>query len=251
MDELGATPDKIRTIDDIARLPLTVKTICATRILLASSPAIARGRAAARIEWHDRQADRRGLQPGRSGRLEKRDTALANRLRSARGATWCRTPMAMGCSPAGWVSTTGPRPWARRSSLSPAATPIADHGDERFRRLGHLLHPQLLLALAGPAEEMGVTCASCPCERVVSAPSRGPTPCAAASKRLPASRRSTSTAHGDHRARRRRGMHSPRRLHIFEDHFYPEIIDPESLEPLPEGQEGELVLTTLTKQPCR
>ena len=37
-------------------------------------------------------------------------------------------------------------------------------------------------------------------------------------------------------------------LHIFEDHFYPEIIDPDSLEPLPEGQEGELVLTTLSKQ---
>jgi phenylacetate-CoA ligase len=37
-------------------------------------------------------------------------------------------------------------------------------------------------------------------------------------------------------------------LHIFEDHFYPEIIDPESLEPLPEGQEGELVLTTLSKR---
>jgi phenylacetate-CoA ligase len=37
-------------------------------------------------------------------------------------------------------------------------------------------------------------------------------------------------------------------LHIFEDHFYPEIIDPESLEPLPDGSEGELVLTTLSKQ---
>ena len=37
-------------------------------------------------------------------------------------------------------------------------------------------------------------------------------------------------------------------LHIFEDHFYPEIIDPETLEPLPDGEEGELVLTTLSKQ---
>ena len=37
-------------------------------------------------------------------------------------------------------------------------------------------------------------------------------------------------------------------LHIFEDHFYPEIIDPESGEPLPDGAEGELVLTTLSKQ---
>jgi phenylacetate-CoA ligase len=37
-------------------------------------------------------------------------------------------------------------------------------------------------------------------------------------------------------------------LHIFEDHFYPEIVDPATGEPLPEGTEGELVLTTLSKQ---
>jgi len=37
-------------------------------------------------------------------------------------------------------------------------------------------------------------------------------------------------------------------LHIFEDHFYPEIIDPETHETLPEGEKGELVLTTLTRE---
>ena len=37
-------------------------------------------------------------------------------------------------------------------------------------------------------------------------------------------------------------------LHINEDHFYPEIIDPKTGEVLPDGEEGELVLTTLTKQ---
>lgn len=37
-------------------------------------------------------------------------------------------------------------------------------------------------------------------------------------------------------------------LHIFEDHFYPEIIDPQTGEVLPDGAEGELVLTTLSKQ---
>ena len=37
-------------------------------------------------------------------------------------------------------------------------------------------------------------------------------------------------------------------LHVLEDHFYPEILDPESGQPLPEGEEGELVFTTLTKQ---
>ena len=36
--------------------------------------------------------------------------------------------------------------------------------------------------------------------------------------------------------------------HVNEDHFYPEIIDRESGEPLPEGTEGVLVITTLTKQ---
>ena len=35
---------------------------------------------------------------------------------------------------------------------------------------------------------------------------------------------------------------------IWEDHFYPEIIDPASGEPVPDGQEGELVFTTLTKE---
>jgi phenylacetate-CoA ligase len=37
-------------------------------------------------------------------------------------------------------------------------------------------------------------------------------------------------------------------LHMFEDHFLPEIIDPDTLEPLPPGQPGELVITTLTKE---
>lgn len=36
--------------------------------------------------------------------------------------------------------------------------------------------------------------------------------------------------------------------HINEDHFYPEIIDPQTLEVLPDGQTGELVFTTLTKE---
>ncbi|TDW61001.1 phenylacetate--CoA ligase PaaK [Kribbella pratensis] len=37
-------------------------------------------------------------------------------------------------------------------------------------------------------------------------------------------------------------------LHIWEDHFYPEIIDPVTGEVLPDGSEGELVFTTLTKE---
>ncbi|WP_296478713.1 phenylacetate--CoA ligase PaaK [Roseinatronobacter sp.] len=37
-------------------------------------------------------------------------------------------------------------------------------------------------------------------------------------------------------------------LHLWEDHFYPEIINPETGEVLPDGEIGELVFTTLTKE---
>ena len=37
-------------------------------------------------------------------------------------------------------------------------------------------------------------------------------------------------------------------LHIWEDHFYPEVVDPITGEVLPDGEEGELVFTSLTKQ---
>ena len=37
-------------------------------------------------------------------------------------------------------------------------------------------------------------------------------------------------------------------LHIWEDHFYPEIVDPATGVPVPDGEPGELVLTSLTKE---
>ncbi|MFC3957836.1 phenylacetate--CoA ligase PaaK [Halovivax cerinus] len=37
-------------------------------------------------------------------------------------------------------------------------------------------------------------------------------------------------------------------MHVQEDHFYPEIVDPKTGEPLPDGERGELVLTSLTKE---
>ncbi len=37
-------------------------------------------------------------------------------------------------------------------------------------------------------------------------------------------------------------------LHVCEDHFYPEIVDPKTLKGVPDGETGELVFTTLTKE---
>lgn len=39
-------------------------------------------------------------------------------------------------------------------------------------------------------------------------------------------------------------------LHVAEDHFYCEILDPETLAPVPDGEWGELVITTLTRECC-
>ena len=39
-------------------------------------------------------------------------------------------------------------------------------------------------------------------------------------------------------------------LHVAEDHFYCEILNPETLKPVPDGEWGELVITTLTRECC-
>jgi len=43
-------------------------------------------------------------------------------------------------------------------------------------------------------------------------------------------------------------LQTDRGMHIFEDHFLPEIIDPDTGDVLPPGEQGELVFTTLTKE---
>jgi len=43
-------------------------------------------------------------------------------------------------------------------------------------------------------------------------------------------------------------LQTDRGMHILEDHFLPEIVDPDTFEPLPYGESGELVFTTLTKE---
>jgi len=63
------------------------------------------------------------------------------------------------------------------------------------------------------------------------------------------STRSTSTAYPKSSVRAwRRNIGTLDGLTIWEDHFYPEIIDPDTGAVLPDGAEGELVLTSLSKE---
>ena len=118
---------------------------------------------------------------------------------------------------------------ARRSSAAPRPTPCS--------------WPR-------PAWRWASTSATCPCASASSGPSRGPTRCGWTSKRNSASPPSTSTAcpkswdpaWASSVTRRRTA------LHIQEDHFLAETIDPVSGEPVEPGEEGELVFTTLTKE---
>jgi len=69
------------------------------------------------------------------------------------------------------------------------------NGDEGFWRFGDLLHAQLLSPPDGPCGgDRRRPPPICRCGWAASGPSRGPTPCAAASRRRPASRPSTCTA---------------------------------------------------------
>ena len=114
-----------------------------------------------------------------------------------------------------------------------------------------MVTPSYMLAIADEMERQGfdpeemLRCAS-----GFSAPSRGPTSCARRSSSAPRSRRSTSTAcpKSSARAWRRNASRRKDGLTVWEDHFYPEIVDPASGEVLPDGEKGELVITSLTKE---
>ena len=125
-----------------------------------------------------------------------------------------------------------------------------DHGPEGLRGDGHLLHAQLLPAphRAGRGTG-GRPSRTCRCASACSAPNPGPRPCASASR--PKAAFEAYDIYGlSEIVGPGVGMECHRQAgpHIFEDMFYPEIINPETGEVLPDGEEGELVLTTLCKR---
>ena len=161
--------------------------------------------APARLVGNHRQADRGRLHQRRSRSLGRPDGALLRLLPAQGPAISSTTPMATACSPAASARITAPSGSAARSCRCPAAAPSGRSRCCRTsaptccapRRLTRSISPKSPRAWASIS-------AICRCRSASSAPSRGPTPCAATSRRGSASRRSTSTA-----CRRSSGRASP------------------------------------------
>ena len=252
MNERGLLPENIRSLDDVAKLPFTVKADLRDTYPfgLFASPM--------------REVVRLHASSGTTGKpivvaytqedLDVWTSVMARALAAcgvAPTATSCRTPTATGCSPAGWA------PLRRRGAGRHGDSHLRrqhrppDHGHEGLRVDGHLLHARAISCTWSSApSELGVDLRELPLRvGVFGAEPWTESMRSRIEEAEPASRPSTST--GSRRSSARASAvecQCQDGLHIFEDHFYPEIVDPETGQPLPDGQEGELVLTTLSKQ---
>ena len=111
-----------------------------------------------------------------------------------------------------------------------------------------MVTPSYMLAIADEMQKQGLIHAHLLCGWVSSVPSRGPTSCASdRGAQLEAiDLYGLSEVIGPGVAQE--CIETKDGLTIWEDHFYPEIIDPQTGRVLPDGEKGELVITSLTKE---
>ena len=114
-----------------------------------------------------------------------------------------------------------------------------------------MVTPSYMLAIVDEMERQGVDPRGDVAARSASsAPSRGPTTCVARSSSAldmhAVDIYGLSEVMGPGVAKE--CVETKDGLHIWEDHFYPEVVDPVTGEVLPDGELGELVFTSLTKE---
>ena len=98
--------------------------------------------------------------------------------------------------------------------------------------------PSYAIFLGTEIQKAGMDIRISTCRAALSGRNPGRTRCATSWKDCSTSTRWTFTGFPRSAARRGDGVYAEKRSHIQEDHFIPEIIDPETLEPLPFGSEG-------------
>ena len=251
-DDHGVHPDDLRSLADLAKFPFTVKQdlrdtypfgmFAVPREQLVPHP---------RLVGHHRQAHRGRLHPQGHRHLGGRRRPLDPRRRRPARATWCMWPMATACSPAAWARTTAPSGSAAR------VVPISGGMTERqvtliqdFEPRIIMVTPSYMLSILDEFRRQGID----PRESSLKVGIFGAEPWTNAM-------RQEIEAAFDMDAVDIYGLsevmgpgvanecvETKDGLHIWEDHFYPEIIDPQTGEVLPDGEMGELVFTTLTKE---
>ena len=178
---------------------------------------------------------------------------MARSLRAAGAgpATRCTTPTATACSPAGWARTTASSGWAPRPSRSPAGmTPRQVQLINDFRPEIIMVTPSYMLTIVDEFEKQGLDPAASSLQVGVF----GAEPWTE-QMRAEIEERMDMHAVDIYGLSEVMGpgvsqecVESKDGLHIWEDHFYPEVVDPLDGVPLRDGEEGELLFTSLTKE---
>ena len=252
-DVAAIHPDDLKDLADLAKFPFTTKARPARQLPVRHVRGAARaGGAHPRLVGHHRPADRRRLHRGGRRHLGQRDGPLASAPRAAGPGDIVHVAYGYGLFTGGLGAHYG------AEKLGCTVIPVSGGMTERqvtlirdFQPDVIMVTPSYMLSIIDEMERQGLD----------------PRPQLAEVRHL---RRGTV----DERDARRDGdpargidaidiyglsevmgpgvaqecVETKDGLHVWEDHFYPEVIDPVTGEVLPDGERGELVFTSLTKQ---
>ena len=249
-DRAGAHPDDLRELADLARFPFLEKAFPRELSLRAPRRAARGDGALARVERHDRQANRRRLYTARYRYLGNADGAF-----DPRGG---RTPRYIVHVSYGYgLFTGGLGAHYGAERLGCTVIPMSGGQTEKQVQLIADLRPRIImvtpsyvLAIAEEMVRQGLDPATCSLEIGIFGAEPWTNEMRAQIEALlgidAVDIYGLSEIMGPGVAVE--CLETKDGLTLWEDHFYPEIIDPQTGDVLPEGSFGELVLTTLTKE---
>ncbi len=251
-DAAGVHPDDFRTLDDLRRFPFTVKAdLRANYPFGMFAVPRERGRAHPCQQRHHRQAHRGRLHQGRTSTPGR--TCVARSIRAAGGRAGMRMHVAYGYG----LFTGGLGAHYGAERLGCTVIPVGGGQTERQVQLIQDFQPDLImvtpsymLAILDAFRAAGLD----PTATALQCGIFGAEPWTNA-MRAEIERAFDMHAVDIYGLSEVMGpgvasecVETKDGLHIWEDHFYPEVIDPVTGAVLPDGAEGELVFTSLTKQ---
>jgi len=249
LDEAGVTPDDIRSLRDLPRLPFTVKTdlrdnypfgLCAVPM-----------KDLVRIHASSGTTGKPITGPYTAEDLDQWAECMARTLfaQGVRSDDICQNAYGMGLFTGGLGFYLGVQKIG--ACLLPTGSGLTERQIMLMKDFGSTVlfsTPTYALTIAEKADQMGVDLRELP----VRVGSFGAEPWTV-KMRDEIEARMGITAHEAYGLTEMMGPGvgfscEARRLHLNEDHCYPEIVDPSTLEPLPLGSKGELIFTALQRR---